>query len=78
MNASQCIKYPLPLAAVALALKVEPQLEDAVAVLRAEAVPVRVLPGPVDHFKRNVLVRRARVEAQHREARVVLAARLEA
>lgn len=43
----------------------EPQLEDPVGKLAAEAVSVRVLPLPVHDLKGDVLVRRARVEPQN-------------
>lgn len=51
----------------------EPQLEDAVSELAAEAVPMRVLPLAVDDLKRDVFVRRPGVEAQRSEVLVVRA-----
>lgn len=52
------------LAAVAVSLEVEPQLEDVVVEVAAEAALVRVLPLAVHDFERNVFVRRACVEPQ--------------
>lgn len=63
------------LAAIAVPLEVEPQLEDVVVEVAAEAALVRVLPLAVDDLEGDVLVGRARVEPQHREVRV-LGARL--
>lgn len=51
-----------PLSPVAVPLEVEPQLEDPVSKLTAEAVSVWVLPLPVHDLKGNVLIRRACVE----------------
>lgn len=51
-----------PLSPVAVPLEVEPQLEDAIGELTAEAVSVRVLPLSVYNLKGNVLVWRAGME----------------
>lgn len=59
------------LPAVAVPLEVEPQLEDVVVEVAAEAALVRVLPLAVDDLEGDVLVGRARVEAQHREVWVL-------
>lgn len=65
------------LAAVAVALEVEPQLENVVVELTAEAALVRVLPLAVHDLEGNVLVGRPRVEPQNRKVPVVLARSLQ-
>jgi len=50
---------------------VEPQLEDPVGELAAEAVAMGVLPLAVDDLEGDVLVRRARVETQDPKVLVV-------
>lgn len=62
---------PWPLSPVAVPLEVEPQLEDTIGELAAEAVSVRVLPLPVHDLEGDVLVRRARVEPQGPKVLVV-------
>uniref|UniRef100_A0ABI8ASY4 Uncharacterized protein n=1 Tax=Felis catus TaxID=9685 RepID=A0ABI8ASY4_FELCA len=62
---------PRPSPPVAVALEVEPELEDAVGELAAEAVAVGVLPLAVDDLEGDVLVGRPRVEAQRGEVLVV-------
>uniref|UniRef100_A0A8C3HVR3 Uncharacterized protein n=1 Tax=Chrysemys picta bellii TaxID=8478 RepID=A0A8C3HVR3_CHRPI len=65
-------RRPAPSPAVPVPLEVEPELEDAVGELAAEAVAVRILPLPVDDLEGDVLVGRASVEAQDGEVLVVL------
>uniref|UniRef100_A0A8V1AF54 Uncharacterized protein n=1 Tax=Gallus gallus TaxID=9031 RepID=A0A8V1AF54_CHICK len=62
-----------PSPAVAVPLEVEPQLEDTVGKLAAEAVAVGIFPFPVDDLKGDVLIGRPGVEAQDGEVLVVLA-----
>ncbi|KFW81253.1 Putative uncharacterized protein encoded by CACTIN-AS1, partial [Manacus vitellinus] len=62
-----------PSPAVTVTLEVEPELEDAVGELAAEAVAVGILPLPVDDLEGDVLVGRPRVEAQDGKVLVVLA-----
>jgi len=50
---------------------VEPQLEDPIGELAAEAVPMGVLPLPVHDLEGDVLVRRAGVEPQDPKVLVV-------
>ncbi|KFR13739.1 Putative uncharacterized protein encoded by CACTIN-AS1, partial [Opisthocomus hoazin] len=62
-----------PSPAVTVTLEVEPELEDAVGKLAAEAVAVGILPLPADDLEGDVLVGRPGLEAQDGEVLVVLA-----
>ena len=55
----------------------EPQLEDIVLEVAAEAALVGVLPLPVDDLEGDVFVGGARGELEHREVGVVLDGNLE-
>lgn len=48
------------------------QLENVVIELTSEAVPVRTLPLSIDDLESDILVGRARLEAQDGKVRVVL------
>lgn len=61
----------ISLTPIAVSLEVEPELEDVVVEVAAEAALVRVLPLAVDDLEGDVLVGRPRVEPQHGELRVV-------
>uniref|UniRef100_A0A672UIP1 Uncharacterized protein n=1 Tax=Strigops habroptila TaxID=2489341 RepID=A0A672UIP1_STRHB len=61
-----------PSSAVAVPLEVEPELEDPVGKLAAEAMPVGILPLAVDNLEGDVLVGRPGVEAQDGKVLVVL------
>ncbi|KFO53564.1 Putative uncharacterized protein encoded by CACTIN-AS1, partial [Corvus brachyrhynchos] len=62
-----------PSPAVTVTLEVEPELEDAVGKLAAEAVAVGILPLPVDNLEGYVLVGWPGMEAQDGKVLVVLA-----
>lgn len=67
---------PLPVtssAPVTVAFEVEPELEDAVGKLAAEAMPVRVFPLSVDYLEGNIFVGRSSMEAQGGKILVVWA-----
>ncbi|KAG8126838.1 hypothetical protein E2320_022001 [Naja naja] len=63
--------WTLQRAPVTVALEVEPELEDAVGKLAAEAMPVRVFPLSVDNLESDVFVGRSSMEAQGGEVLVV-------
>ncbi|KFU93980.1 Putative uncharacterized protein encoded by C19orf29-AS1, partial [Chaetura pelagica] len=62
-----------PSSAVTVTLEVEPELEDPVGKLAAEAVAVGIFPLAVDDLEGDVLVGRPGVEAQDGKVLVVLA-----
>ncbi|KFW12031.1 Putative uncharacterized protein encoded by CACTIN-AS1, partial [Fulmarus glacialis] len=62
-----------PSSAVTVTLEVEPELEDPISKLAAEAVAVGILPLTVDDLEGNVLVGRPGMEAQDGKVLVVLA-----
>ncbi|KFR06078.1 Putative uncharacterized protein encoded by CACTIN-AS1, partial [Nipponia nippon] len=62
-----------PSSAVTITFEVEPELEDPVGKLAAEAVAVGILPFPVDNLEGDVLVGRPGMEAQDGKVLVVLA-----
>ncbi|KFP75399.1 Putative uncharacterized protein encoded by CACTIN-AS1, partial [Apaloderma vittatum] len=62
-----------PSSAVTVTLEVEPELEDPIGKLAAEAVAVGILPLAVDDLEGDVLVGRPGVEAQDGKVLVVLA-----
>lgn len=63
--AMTCAVASTRLASVAVPLEVEPQLENVVVEMAAEAAFVRVLPLAVHDLERDVLVRRACVKTKN-------------
>ncbi|KAL2295051.1 hypothetical protein Nmel_018197 [Mimus melanotis] len=62
-----------PSPAVPVTLEVEPELEDAIGKLAAEAMAVGILPLPVDNLEGDVLIGWPSMEAQDGKVLVVLA-----
>lgn len=64
-NFAVLFSFSIKLAAIAVSLEVEPELEDVVVEVAAEAAFVRVLPLAIHYLECNVFIRRSCMKPEH-------------